>query len=108
LSEKDTLWVRLERGKREKLDRLAASMDRPRSDLVAQAIDEYLDYHAWKLESVEEGREAADRGELISHEDPFDDLRERQRGWSIVQQLRGRGSVRLSTNEILALTRGDR
>jgi AbrB family looped-hinge helix DNA binding protein len=31
-----------------------------------------------------------------------------RRGKSIVQRLRGRGSVPMSTDEILALTRGDR
>lgn len=31
-----------------------------------------------------------------------------RRGKSIVARLRGRGSVRMSTDEILALTRGDR
>jgi AbrB family looped-hinge helix DNA binding protein len=30
------------------------------------------------------------------------------RGKSIVQRLRGRGSVRMTTDQILALTRGDR
>ncbi len=31
-----------------------------------------------------------------------------RRGKSIVDRLRGRGSVRMTTDEILALTRGDR
>lgn len=31
-----------------------------------------------------------------------------RRGKSLVARLRGRGSVRMSTDEILALTRGDR
>ncbi len=31
-----------------------------------------------------------------------------QRGKSIVERLRGRGAVRMTTDEILALTRGDR
>lgn len=31
-----------------------------------------------------------------------------RRGKSIVERLRGRGSVRMSTDEILALTRGER
>jgi AbrB family looped-hinge helix DNA binding protein len=31
-----------------------------------------------------------------------------RRGKSIVQRLRGRGSVRMTTDEILALTRGSR
>jgi hypothetical protein len=30
-----------------------------------------------KLEQVEEGRTAADRGELVSHEELFDDFRRR-------------------------------
>ena len=77
MPEKDTFSVRLEPDKREKLDSLAASMDRPRSYLIAQAIDQFLDYHAWKLEQVEAGRDAADRGELVSHEELFDDLRRR-------------------------------
>jgi AbrB family looped-hinge helix DNA binding protein len=33
---------------------------------------------------------------------------EGRRGRSIVQRLRGRGSVRMTTDEILALTRGER
>ncbi len=33
---------------------------------------------------------------------------EGRRGKSIVQRLRGRGSVRMTTDEILALTRGER
>lgn len=33
--------------------------------------------------------------------------RSSRRGKSIVERLRGRGSVRMSTDEILALTRGD-
>lgn len=34
--------------------------------------------------------------------------REGRRGKSLVTRLRGRGSVRMGTDEILALTRGDR
>jgi AbrB family looped-hinge helix DNA binding protein len=30
------------------------------------------------------------------------------RGMSIVQRMRGRGSIRMTTDQILALTRGDR
>jgi len=76
---KDTFSVRLDPEKREQLDRLAASMDRPRSYLVGQAIDQFLEYHAWKLERVGEGLAAADRGELVGHEDLFGELRRRYR-----------------------------
>ena len=79
MAEKDTFSVRLDPEKREQLDSLAASMDRPRSYLVSQAIDQFLEYHAWKLERVEEGRAAADRGELVTHEHLFGELRHRYR-----------------------------
>lgn len=79
MAQKDTFSVRLDPDKRERLDRLAAAMDRPRSYLVSQAIDQLLDYHAWKLEQVEEGRGAADRGELVAHDDLFGALRARYR-----------------------------
>lgn len=77
--EKDTFSVRLDPEKRKQLDSLAARMDRSRSYLVGQAIDQYLDYHAWKLERVAEGVAAADRGELVEHDDLFGELRRRYR-----------------------------
>ena len=79
MPEKDTFSVRLDPEKRKQLDSLAARMDRPRSYLVGQAIDQYLDYHAWKLERVAEGIAAADRDELIDHDDLFGELRRRYR-----------------------------
>lgn len=77
MAEKETFSVRLDPERREQLDRLAESMDRPRSYLVNQAIDQFLDYHAWKLERVEEGRSAAERGELVPHDELFERLRGR-------------------------------
>lgn len=74
---KDTFSVRLDPEQREQLDRLAASMDRPRSYVVSEAIAQYLDYHTWKLERVEEGKAAAERGELVDHDELFRDLRHR-------------------------------
>lgn len=79
MPERDTFSVRLDPEKRKQLDSLAARMDRPRSYLVGQAIDQYLDYHAWKLQRVAEGAAAADRGELVDHGDLFGELRRRYR-----------------------------
>ena len=80
MEERDTFSVRLERGKRKELDRLAASMERPRSYVVKQAIDQYLEYHAWKSERVLDGQVAARRGNIVSHDDLFKKLRRRYRG----------------------------
>ncbi len=52
-----------------RLDQLAKQLDRSRNYLVNQAIQEYLDLHAWQIQKIEEGIAAADRDEVIPHED---------------------------------------
>ncbi|MGZ8184139.1 MAG: CopG family ribbon-helix-helix protein [Methylobacter sp.] len=52
-----------------KLDELAGSLDRSRNYLVNQAIKEYLETHAWQVEKITQGIAAADRGELVAHDD---------------------------------------
>ena len=79
MAEKDTFSVRLDPDKRTQLDNLASRMDRPRSYLVSQAIDQFLDYHAWKIERVTEGIAAAERGETVPHDLLFESLRDRYR-----------------------------
>lgn len=54
--------VRTDRKKVAKLDKLAKQMDRSRNYLVNQAIDQFLDLHAWQIERVKEGMKAADEG----------------------------------------------
>ena len=64
-----------------KLDNLAGSLDRSRNYLVNQAIKEYLETHAWQVEKITQGIAAADRGELIAHDDvmrEMEDLIERK------------------------------
>lgn len=64
-----------------KLDDLAGSLDRSRNYLVNQAIKEYLETHAWQVEKITQGIAAADRGELIAHDDvmrEMEDLIERK------------------------------
>jgi len=54
-----------------RLEKLAESMDRSKSYLAAEAIEEYLDYQEWKIEAIKEGIAAADRGETI----PFEEVK---------------------------------
>jgi predicted transcriptional regulator len=64
-----------------KLDDLAGSLDRSRNYLVNQAIKEYLETHAWQVEKITQGIAAADRGELVAHDDvmrEMEDLIERR------------------------------
>jgi predicted transcriptional regulator len=64
-----------------KLDDLAGSLDRSRNYLVNQAIKEYLETHARQVEKITQGIAAADRGELVAHDDvmrEMEDLIERK------------------------------
>jgi predicted transcriptional regulator len=53
----------------DRLARIAAQRGSDSSTLVVEAIDRMLDYEEWFLEAVEAGIAAADRGELIDHEE---------------------------------------
>ena len=64
-----TASIRLDQEKLERLDRLAAALSRSRSWVINQSIDRYLDYEEWFSEAVGEGVAAADRGDLVSHDE---------------------------------------
>jgi predicted transcriptional regulator len=65
----EAFTVRTEADIVQRLDNLATRLDRSRNYLVNQAIKEYLDLHAWQIEKIQEGIEAADRGQTIPHEE---------------------------------------
>jgi predicted transcriptional regulator len=71
--------IRVEERKLKRLDRLARSMDRPRSWVVGQAIDRYLEHQDWFAREVARGVEQADRGELIPHDQVMSEIREKLR-----------------------------
>jgi predicted transcriptional regulator len=52
-----------------RLTRLAADRDSDAGTLVREAVERLVDYDEWFLREVREGVAAADRGELIDHED---------------------------------------
>ena len=56
------------------LDHMADTLDRSRNYLVNQAIKEYLQAHTWQIEKITQGIAAADRGELIDHDDMMREL----------------------------------
>lgn len=57
------------------LDELAPQLDCSRNDLVEQAIREFLDLHLWQIAKIEEAIAAADRGDLMPHEQVFAERR---------------------------------
>ncbi len=58
--------VRTDSKKVGQLDKLAKQMERSRNYLVNQAIDQFLELHAWQNERVKAGIKAADKGRFVS------------------------------------------
>lgn len=58
--------VRIDPEKQQRLDQLAQQLDRSRNYIVGQAIEEFLDAHAWQVEKIKAGLTAADRGEFAT------------------------------------------
>jgi RHH-type rel operon transcriptional repressor/antitoxin RelB len=63
-----TLTVRLDRAVKRRLEAVAARVRRSKSFLAAEAIEEYLAVQEWQVEAIKSGIEAADRGELVPHD----------------------------------------
>ncbi len=61
--------VRLEQETSDRLGSVAASLDRPRSWVIEQAVKEFIDLQVWQLKAVDEGLRDADAGRLVAHED---------------------------------------
>ena len=51
-----------------RLDDLAKSMHRSKSYLAAQAIEEFVDLQEWYVAAIQEGIDAVERGDVVSHE----------------------------------------
>jgi predicted transcriptional regulator len=68
--------VRLPSEMVEKLDKVAAIMERPRSWVIMDAIREYLADEGQEMLDVQAGIEEADRGETTPFEDVLRDMEE--------------------------------
>ena len=66
--ETQTLTFRTDRKKVKALDRLAQALDRDRSYLLNEAVDQYLSVHEYHLRQVREGLAQARAGKLIDYE----------------------------------------
>ena len=62
----DTISVRIARKKKAALDAIATQSGRDVSFVIDQALNAYLELHAWQVEHIEEGMRQADAGEFAS------------------------------------------
>jgi predicted transcriptional regulator len=63
-----------------KLSRLAAQQGRSSETLVVEAVERMLNYDEWFMGEVEKGLAAADRGEVVEHNQVLDAIRKRYPG----------------------------
>ena len=63
----------------DKLDVLAAAQDRPRSYLINEAINNYIELHAYQDALVRDGIAQMRQGRVVSHDDIVKRLRKRTR-----------------------------
>ena len=51
-----------------RLAALADSTHRSKSNIASQAIEEFVNTHEWQVAAIKEGMAAANRGEVVPHE----------------------------------------
>ena len=52
-----------------KLNRLASQQGRASESLIVEAVERMVNFDSWFLREVEQGIAAADRGELVEHDE---------------------------------------
>ena len=60
--EKETVTFRIAAEKKEALDAVAAGLERDRSYILNQAVDNYLDLHRWQVEHIKNALSQARAG----------------------------------------------
>lgn len=58
----------------ERLERLAKTTKQSKSSLASQAIEEFLTVHEWQIQAIKEGIAAADKGDIVSHDEAVAEL----------------------------------
>ena len=71
-----SITVRVRDDMVQELDELARAMDRSRSWVVTDALVRYLAEERQWMAQIKRGIEAADRGELIPHEQVMEEMRQ--------------------------------
>jgi len=65
MSQSETVTVRLPAGVKQKLEALAASTNRSKSWLAAQAIAAYVEEQSWQIQQIEEAVVLADSEQAV-------------------------------------------
>jgi predicted transcriptional regulator len=69
MAESAVLTLRLDAKLKKDLDRLSKSMNRSRSFVAAQAIQEYVSVNEWQIAEIKKGLAEADAGDFATDEE---------------------------------------
>ena len=69
MAESSVLTLRLDAKLKKQLDRLSKSMNRSRSFVAAQAIQEFVSVNEWQINEIKKGLAEADAGDFASEEE---------------------------------------
>jgi len=61
--------VRLNAGLNERVSAVARALDRPKSWVIEQAVQDFVAMQEWQLAAIDEGLRAADARRVTAHED---------------------------------------
>jgi predicted transcriptional regulator len=66
----ENVTVRMQPDTHKKLDKIAASLDRSRSWLINQAVEQYLELYDWQTEQIRDRLHKAENGgKFMSHDE---------------------------------------
>lgn len=65
-----------------RIDAVAGAMERSRNYVINQALEQYLETHAWQIERIEAGLKAAHEGRVQDANEVFARIREKY-GWDV-------------------------
>ena len=68
MAESSVLTLRLDAKLKNQLDRLSKSMNRSRSFVAAQAIQEFVSVNEWQINEIKKGLAEADAGDFATEE----------------------------------------
>lgn len=64
-----SITFKTEQQKREALDQIAQDLDRDRSYILNEAINNYLELYHWQVRQIEKGIEAAEAGNFATEDE---------------------------------------
>jgi predicted transcriptional regulator len=73
-TESSLISVRVPSDVAHRLEKLSQSVDRSKSYLAAEAIEEYLDLHEWQVQAIQNGLQEIEQGDVVNFVDVKKDL----------------------------------